>query len=545
MKTPGQIYVEINSVASDKELRVGQTLNVPNRVTGAANNASTFKPYDPAKVVGDTTPTLNSPPPPPQKKGCGGLGQLLMVVVAVVVAINAPQLLTETFRTAYPILTAAGSAALGSVASQAVGVATGTIDKFSWKGVALSALSGGITKGLPEFDGIKDALKGLSDTGRAVANAAVANAMTQGIAVITGLQDKFDWRGVAASAVGTRVGLAVGGDMGMNKPDFESLSFSEQLGPRLASSLASGTAAAVARGGRVTVQQIAVDAFGNALGYSLAGSSATATTGDFARMDGQGYRGEAYDGGSAGPGWTPEMQPRTSSPYIQTGDYLGQGVTLSPAQIEAFGPRFNVFGNELARPDWTLLSAGVPRLNAHQLNDDSDIATSLPVEDRRLNIFSRSLPPLPPIPRVSGPEPSAAQYVVRSVIEKMDGIGDRLDAFGADPSTPDGLRIAAAVVRGPSRWIPDAVKSLAAVGGYAWDEQFRGQVNAEIGGFLANDPIRTTRDAATRYWNDHSLLEISSASFNLLASGAISAPLGKLVGVGTVGAVSAVDELAP
>jgi YD repeat-containing protein len=256
------LIAEANGVASDKELRVGQTLNVPNRVTGAANNASTFKPYDPAKVVGDTTPTLNSPPPPPQKKGCGGLGQLLMVVVAVVVAVNAPQLLPSL--KAYPVLTAAASAALGSVASQAVGVATGTIDKFSWKGVALSALSGGITKGLPEFE----AFKGFTETGRAVANAAVANAMTQGIAVITGLQDKFDWRGVAASAVGTRVGLAVGG--ALKDTSFGLGETGDTVARGALRGFAAGTAAAVARGGRVAVQQIAVDAFGNALGSSIA-----------------------------------------------------------------------------------------------------------------------------------------------------------------------------------------------------------------------------------------------------------------------------------
>lgn len=31
--------------------------------------------------------------------------------------------------------------------------------------------------------------------------------MTQGVAVITGLQDKFDWTGVAASAVGSALNM--------------------------------------------------------------------------------------------------------------------------------------------------------------------------------------------------------------------------------------------------------------------------------------------------------------------------------------------------
>jgi hypothetical protein len=289
---------------------VGQTLNVPNRVTGAANNASTFKPYDPAKVVGDTTPTLNSPPPPPQKKGCGGLGSLIMVVVAVVATIYTAGALTgaagsagSTFMGTMQAGLGASATnmaiggAVGSFASQVAGNVLGVQEGFNWKGVALSALSGGITAKL----GTSAFTETFGKVGGFMARAAVANAMTQGVAVITGLQDKFDWRGVAASAVGAGVGQAVGGALGLNTGKAD---FGEQLGKRFVTGLASGTAAAVARGGRVAVQQIAVDAFGNALGSSLAGNSATATTGDFARMDGKGYRGEAYEGASEGGGST-------------------------------------------------------------------------------------------------------------------------------------------------------------------------------------------------------------------------------------------------
>ncbi|MFX8125952.1 hypothetical protein ABTL08_19370, partial [Acinetobacter baumannii] len=68
------------------DLRVGQTLMIPNRVASAHNTSSSFKPYDPSKVVGDTTPNL----PVPQQDdggGCGPIGQIVMIVVAVVATI--------------------------------------------------------------------------------------------------------------------------------------------------------------------------------------------------------------------------------------------------------------------------------------------------------------------------------------------------------------------------------------------------------------------------------------------------------------------------
>ncbi len=63
---------------------------------------------------------------------------------------------------------------------------------------------------------------------------------------------------MAASAVGAGVGQAVGGQLG------------NSFGGRLATGLIAGTAAAVARGGKVAIQQVAMDAFGNVLGSSLA-----------------------------------------------------------------------------------------------------------------------------------------------------------------------------------------------------------------------------------------------------------------------------------
>ncbi|MDN6888161.1 LysM peptidoglycan-binding domain-containing protein, partial [Variovorax sp. CAN2819] len=52
-------------------------LQVPNKVTNLHNTSSTFRPYDPGKAVGDTSPTLPDPLPAPRGKdgGCGGIGK--------------------------------------------------------------------------------------------------------------------------------------------------------------------------------------------------------------------------------------------------------------------------------------------------------------------------------------------------------------------------------------------------------------------------------------------------------------------------------------
>lgn len=280
---------EANGLASSSDLKVGQTLNIPNRVSTVSNNNTTFKPYDPSRIEGDTTPNLAAPP----EKGCGGVGKLLMVVVAVVVTVLTAGALAPVMG---PAAAAAGAAttglagalsagaaalgggigfagaaiagAVGSIAGQLVGLATGDVQKFSWKGVALSALSAGVSAGLPS----SVVPNGLGSVGTAIARAAIANTVTQGVAVAVGLQKKFDWRGVAASGVGAGMGQAMGNALGLPAHGFrpEGMEVGEFLGKSFVKGMVAGAAAAAARGGKVVVQQVAVDAFGNALGSSLA-----------------------------------------------------------------------------------------------------------------------------------------------------------------------------------------------------------------------------------------------------------------------------------
>lgn len=267
---------QANGLTGNADLRVGQILNIPTRVGGTHNTADTFAPYDPSKVQGSTSPNLPTPAGNADDGGCGAIGAILMVVVAVVVTVvtygeAAPEmaeLLGSTF--AGDVAAGAIAGAAGSVASQAVGNATGVQNGFSWSQVGLAAVGGAVTGGL-------DAAGGLSVTGSTLANGAIRGAVssvvTQGLSVAVGLQDHFSWQQVAISAAAGGVGAAVGGMAGGALAGSGMSAGVQRAVVGTLAGIAAGTTAAVMRGGRIDVARIATDAFGNALGSSLAAAS--------------------------------------------------------------------------------------------------------------------------------------------------------------------------------------------------------------------------------------------------------------------------------
>ncbi|QSI28274.1 LysM peptidoglycan-binding domain-containing protein [Variovorax sp. RKNM96] len=248
------LIADANGLMSNADLRAGQVLTVPSRVT-SANNVNTFKPYDPSKISNDT-PTMMARPQG-EGGGCGVVGQIIVAVIAVVIAVYTGGV---------------GGAMLGSVVGQAAGVAMGVQDTISWKQVALAGISAGISAGLGEV--MPTPLGGVAtDIPNVVVRAAVGSALTQGIAVATGLQDRFSWRGVAASAAGAGVGQVVGGVLAANNAFQGFGEFGQGLAIRTVSGFAGGMVTAAMRGGRVNTTQVAVDAFGNALGDSIAAAN--------------------------------------------------------------------------------------------------------------------------------------------------------------------------------------------------------------------------------------------------------------------------------
>lgn len=181
----------------------GQQLMLPGGVMRSTYNASTFTPYDPASVMGDTAPTAPVQPKP-KKNNCGVLGQIFAVVIGVVATLATGGALAGAMS---PILSGAIAGAAGSIASQTFAVAAGIQDKFSWNAVAMAGISGGVGGGLGAAN-----VGGAGWEGAAV-RGALGSAISQGVGVAVGLQSKFSWTGVAAAGVGAGISEKLGGGL--------------------------------------------------------------------------------------------------------------------------------------------------------------------------------------------------------------------------------------------------------------------------------------------------------------------------------------------
>ena len=89
---------EANGLGSNNDLKVGQSLTIPNRVDSQSNSASTSKPYNPGDVTGSTTPNVEVPQPQGDDDDCGGIGQIIVVIVVVVIAAVTPQYYSANFK---------------------------------------------------------------------------------------------------------------------------------------------------------------------------------------------------------------------------------------------------------------------------------------------------------------------------------------------------------------------------------------------------------------------------------------------------------------
>ncbi len=265
----------------DAAIEEGTVIQVPNEVISLSNSSGSFKPFNIADAIGDTSPTQPAPPRP-KKKGCGVLGQILMIVVAIVVTVYTAGALagaasaattggtfatgasvlagTSTLSTAAAVGIGAAAGAAGSIVSQGVGIATGMQEGFSWEQVALGAIGAGVTAGVGSYAAGSGVFDVLGQYGSSAAIAATGSAITQGISVVTGLQHSFSWKEVALSAVAAPLASYVGEQTVQRT----GLAFAGQMTSGITGSLVRG-----AFGGKIDATSVLVDSFGNALGNSI------------------------------------------------------------------------------------------------------------------------------------------------------------------------------------------------------------------------------------------------------------------------------------
>jgi hypothetical protein len=308
------LIAEANALPGNVTPPAGTVIQLP-AVTRSSNSASTFAVYNPADAIGDTSPAQIEPPPPPAQggKGCGGVGMILMVVVAVVATIVtagaaalvfAGQAVTMgtvfsagltalaggglvagtgiTIGVGAAIGGAAVGGAIGSIASQAVGIATGVQDEFNWKSVGLSALGAAVTSGIGAMSGGISAAQsgsgnflGISQKGNpllyAAARGATNSHVTQGLGSALGLQS-FEWKAIAVSAITSPLNAGI--NDGISSVAGSALrgmgeTFSSGVLGVINGATAQAVRMQVYSDGKIDWASIASDAFGNALGNGI------------------------------------------------------------------------------------------------------------------------------------------------------------------------------------------------------------------------------------------------------------------------------------
>jgi hypothetical protein len=149
-------------------------------------------------------------------------------------------------------------------------MAIGAQKDFNWTQVGLAALGGAVSGGMMNSTPLGPMGGAAVEAPQVIARAAISSALNQGIAVATGLQKDFSWSNVAFAAVGAGLSHAMNGALGLNAPSGGPSGF-DRFALSTMSGFASGMTMNALRGGQMTAAQVATDAFGNALGNSIAG----------------------------------------------------------------------------------------------------------------------------------------------------------------------------------------------------------------------------------------------------------------------------------
>lgn len=236
-------------------------------------------------------------------------------------------------------------------------MALGVQNKFSWSQVALGAISSVAMGAAASI--IKPEAGAALSTLQKVGRAAVGSVISQGVGVATGLQQKFSWKSVAASALGAAVGDRVG--QKLNENNIFSGAFGEAGGDIARATvvgLAAGATASITSGGRINLVRIATDAFGNALGDSIVDGMQPTPAARPGQLGSGTYNLDAEVNDLLSPMTGVSVQPKTPAPQfgeLGSGTFgldadLGAGfMTVDPTRPLPRSVRAGDFGGSLER----------------------------------------------------------------------------------------------------------------------------------------------------------------------------------------------------
>jgi len=178
---------------------------------------------------------------------------------------------TASVSTGVAVTAGAVGAAVGSVVSQGVGIAIGEQSSFNWGAVASAAVTGGIGAGLARSGVLGEAADALDIPSAAepVFDAAVNSAANQAVDIALGQQNGFSWAAVAASAAAAPIANELGKEAGSAVGDELQSSAIGDFTQKLTTGEVNGIAYGLATGGKVNYVQVTADAFGNAIGNGI------------------------------------------------------------------------------------------------------------------------------------------------------------------------------------------------------------------------------------------------------------------------------------
>jgi len=153
--------------------------------TGVQKSTHSAATFTPYDPAEAMGDTAPSVQPKAKKSKCGAFGAILLTVIAVAVTALTAVALPAAVS---PVLTGALSATAGSVVSQAVGVATGIQDRFDWTGVAMAGLSGAIGGALGNVSPFGSGKNFLTGFANGAVRGAIGSFVTQTVGVAAGPQ---------------------------------------------------------------------------------------------------------------------------------------------------------------------------------------------------------------------------------------------------------------------------------------------------------------------------------------------------------------------
>lgn len=364
------VLAEANAINDDSGLTAGTTLVVP-EVKVTANDAVTFKPFNPQEAIGNTSPSLPYIEPPP-KEHCNGIAMVLMVIVAVVatvftagaaaLAFGAVATGTGVFAAGTAVLTGTAMAAAtgfaataavagaafaggmaGSIASQAVGKAMGVVDSFSLRsavGSGLGAMAGAGIAGYIGGGAQVGELLEAGSYGRVAAMGAANAAAGYAAGKIAGVSDThFSWRAIAAGAVSSVVGGKINQKLGTSiSPYVGNGIVNDTIGGMVGGVVSLHARRTFGLADDINYGAIAADAFGNALANDLKVRLEFTTGTPDAALGSSPQNSSPSDGPGAGPLMDGGAVSGKEIDGSDAAKLMGRSIAGKRAYMEAYSP---------------------------------------------------------------------------------------------------------------------------------------------------------------------------------------------------------------